>query len=40
MVAESVEQIHLLDNGNVVIGNLEMHDSQFDFRRENRFFIG
>lgn len=39
MVVESVEQIHLLDNGNLVIGDLEMHDSQFDFRGKNNILF-
>lgn len=39
MIVESIEEAHLLDNGNLIIGNFEMCRSQFDFRGKNNILF-
>lgn len=39
MVIESIDHLHLLDNGNIIIGNFEMYNSQFDFRGKNNILF-
>lgn len=39
MIVESAEKARLLDNGNLIIGNFEMYNSQFDFRGKNNILF-
>lgn len=39
MIVESIEEAHLLDNGNLIIGDFEMCRSQFDFRGKNNILF-
>lgn len=39
MIINNINEVHYLDNGNIIIGNFSMKNTQFDFRGKNNILF-